>query len=76
MAPNGKDPLVDSSAEWEKSEPGDRQRTTERHRHRRRTRLPNATRARIRLKVWLACTGALLVMALSIYLVLGHQAGG
>jgi hypothetical protein len=33
-------------------------------------------RARIRRNVWLACTGALLVMALGIYFVLGRQAGG
>ena len=33
-------------------------------------------RAKIRMRIWLACTGALLVMALVIYLALGSQHAG
>jgi hypothetical protein len=77
---NGKAPLVDSSAVWARSSgssgSSDRQRTVERHRHRRRTRLPSATRARIRFRIWLACMGALVVMALGVYLMLGGHQGG
>jgi hypothetical protein len=68
---NGKDPLVESSAQWERV---DRPRSAERRRTRRRTRLESHTRARIRLHVWLACTGALLIMAVVLYLTLGHDA--
>ena len=32
-----------------------------------------AIRSKIRLRIWLACAGALLVMALVIYLALGSQ---
>jgi hypothetical protein len=71
----GKDPLVDRSADWARLHEQERHRSSERHRVRRRTRVPNPTRSRIRLRVWLACTGALLVMAIGIFLALGHAAG-
>jgi hypothetical protein len=70
---NGKDPLVDSASEWLRSPPPERRRTTERHRTRRRARKVNNIRARIRLRMWLACTGALLVMAIMLYLALGRE---
>jgi hypothetical protein len=68
VAPNGRDPLVDTSGDFSHS--SERQRSSERHRVRRRVRLPNVTRTRIRLRMWLACAGALLVMAVGIYLML------
>jgi hypothetical protein len=69
---NGKDPLVDSSAAWAQAASG-RHRISERHRVRRRARKPDDARARIRVRVWLACTGALLAMAVAIYWALGHE---
>ena len=76
MELNGKAPPVDASANWTSPSIPERHRTSERHRHRRRARVHSLVRARIRRNVWLACTGALLVMALGIYFVLGRQAGG
>jgi hypothetical protein len=73
---NGKDPLVDLSADWVRSASTARHRTAERQRVRRRTRKGSAVRAKIRLRIWIACTGALLVMALVIYLALGSQHAG
>jgi hypothetical protein len=73
---NGKDPLVDLSADWVRSASTGRSRTAERQRVRRRTRKGSVVRAKIRLRIWLACTGALLVMALVIYLALGSQHAG
>lgn len=73
---NGKDPLVDLSADWVRSASTGRHKTAERQRVRRRTRKGSAVRAKIRLRIWLACTGALLVMALVIYLALGSQHAG
>jgi hypothetical protein len=73
---NGKDPLVDLSADWVRSVSTGRQRTAERQRVRRRARKPGAVRAKIRFRIWLACTGALLVMALVMYLALGPQHSG
>lgn len=79
----GKDPLVDPSAEWlraaqspERPRSSGRHRTSGRHRVRRRTRKPSDIRSKIRVRVWLACTGALIVMVLAIYLTLGRGAGG
>jgi hypothetical protein len=72
---NGKDPLVASSSEWAVSS-SDRHRSSERHRVRRRARRPNDVRAKIRLRMWLACTGALLVMAIVIYLAIGRERSG
>lgn len=73
---NGKDPLVDLSADWVRSASTARHRTAERQRVRRRTRKGSAVRAKIRLRIWLACTGALLIMAVIIYLALGSQHAG
>jgi hypothetical protein len=73
---NAKDPLVDSSSEWLQSSSSERRRSTERHRKRRRARKVSGGRARIRLRMWLACTGALLVMAIVIYLAIGRERGG
>jgi hypothetical protein len=73
---HGKDPLVDPAADWAQASGAERHRTVERHRRKRRTRSPSAIRARIRLRIWLACTGALLVMVLGIYLMLGREGGG
>jgi hypothetical protein len=70
---NGKDPLVDLAADWARSASAERHKTGERQRVRRRTRRPSAVRSKIRLRIWLACAGALLVMALVIYLALGSQ---
>ena len=75
MAPelDGKDPVVGSSSEWARppSSPG---RHGERRRHRRRrSRKHNDVRARIRLRIWIACTGALIAMALVLYLALDHE---
>jgi hypothetical protein len=72
---NGKDPVVDLSAEWFRAA-SERQRSSERHRVRRRARRPNNIRAKIRVRMWLACTGALLVMAIVIYLALGRERAG
>jgi hypothetical protein len=73
---NGKGPLIDPSADWLRSPATGRHRSParERQRVRRRMRLPHTTRSRIRFRVWLACTGALLIMAVVIYLALGHEA--
>jgi hypothetical protein len=73
---NGKDPLVDASSEWLQASSSVHRRATERHRIRRRARRPNNVRSRIRLRMWLACTGALLVMAIVIYLAIGRERGG
>jgi hypothetical protein len=76
---NGKDPLVDSSSEWlQASSSSEHRRSTERHRKRRRARRGggSAVRARIRLRMLLACTGALLAMAIVIYLAIGRERGG
>jgi len=70
---NGKDPLVGASSEWLHTQPPERRRTTERHRTRRRSRKANNVRAKIRLRMWLACTGALLLMAGMLYLALGRE---
>jgi hypothetical protein len=78
---NAKPPAVDSSAEWPQAaassddEPrrDERRRSTERHRVRRRSRKPSAVRSKIRLRMWLACTGALLVMAIMLYLAIGRE---
>ena len=75
MDANGKEPLVELSSEWMRLS-SDRHRSSERHRIRRRARKPNDVRAKIRLRMWLACTGALLVMAIVIYLALGHERPG
>jgi len=40
---------------------------------RRRSRKVNDVRSKIRLRVWLACTGALLVMTIAIYWALERQ---
>ena len=72
---NGKDPLVDVSSEWLQSS-SERRRATERHRIRRRARKPNNVRSKIRMRMWLACTGALLVMAIVIYLAIGREHAG
>ena len=69
----GKDPLVESSAEWMRATSSGRHRMQERHRVRRRARRPNTVRAKIRMRVWLACTGALFVMVLVIYLAIGRE---
>jgi hypothetical protein len=71
---NGKGP-VDSSADWFRTA-SERQRSSERHRVRRRARRPNNIRAKIRVRMWLACTGALLVMAIVIYLAIGRERPG
>jgi hypothetical protein len=68
---NGEEPLAEPSAQREHV---DRPRSAERRRTKRRTRLESRTRARIRLHVWIACTGALLIMAVMLYLTLGHDA--
>ena len=73
---NGKEPLHASSSEWPRSTPSARTRTSERRRVRRRARRPNNIRAKIRVRVWLACTGALLVMAVVLYLALGRERPG
>jgi hypothetical protein len=72
---NGKDPLVDVSSEWLQSS-SERRRATERHRIRRRARRPHNVRSKIRVRIWLACTGALLVMAIVIYLAIGRERVG
>jgi hypothetical protein len=72
---NGKDPLVDVSSEWLQSS-SERRRATGRHRIRRRARRLNNVRSRIRMRIWLACTGALLVMAIVIYLAIGRERAG
>lgn len=76
MDVNGKGPLVDPSAEWVRAASSGRHRTTERHRVRRRARRSSAVRAKIRVRMWIACTGALLVMAIVIYLAIGRERGG
>ncbi|HVU52721.1 MAG TPA: hypothetical protein VHL80_18700 [Polyangia bacterium] len=64
----------DSAAEWPRHE---RSRTSERHRRRRRARKGKSdVRAQIRLRIWIACMGALLVMAGALYYALGHGSGG
>jgi hypothetical protein len=68
---NGKDPLLDESASGLRA--SERSRSTERRRVRRRARVENRTQAKIRIRVWLACAGALLVMALVIYYALGRE---
>jgi hypothetical protein len=40
---------------------------------RRRVRTSSPVRTRIRIRVWLACVGALLVMLIGIYFALGHS---
>jgi hypothetical protein len=72
---SGKDPLVDASSEWLQSS-AERRRATGRHRIRRRARRPKNVRSKIRVRIWLACTGALLVMAIVIYLALGRERAG
>jgi hypothetical protein len=70
---SGSDPLVDSNPGWPRA--GQRTRTSERHRKRRRSRKAKPDiRAKIRTRMWLACAGALLVMAGALYYALGHQA--
>ena len=76
MELNGKGPLVDPSAAWVRSATSERHRTTERHRVRRRARKRSAVRSRIRLRMWIACTGALLVMAIVMYLAIGREHPG
>jgi hypothetical protein len=86
---NGKDPLIDPSAEWLRAaeavrhrasgsgaSSSGRHRISERHRVRRRSRKPSDIRAKIRVRVWLTCTGALIAMVLAIYLALGRGSGG
>jgi len=73
---DGKDPLVDASALGPRASDSERNRTTERRRVRRRARVESRTRSKIRLRVWLACTGALLVMALGLWMVLGRDGAG
>jgi cell division septal protein FtsQ len=75
LDPKGKDPLVGRSAEWARSESSDRHRSSERRRVKRRSRSGSAIRARIRVRVWLACIGALLVMLVGIYLALSGGSG-
>jgi hypothetical protein len=68
---SGSEPLVDSGEAWPRLE---RRRTTERHRRRRRSRKGKPDiRAKIRLRMWIACTGALLVMAGVLYYALGRE---
>jgi hypothetical protein len=72
---NDKDPLVGSSSEWARpssssTSSSSGRRTSERRRRRRRSRKHNDIRAKIRLRIWIACTGALLAMALVLYLAL------
>ena len=75
---NGKRPSVDPAdsvdpaSTWPQMPSSERRRTTERHRARRRARRPNDIRAKIRLRIWLACTGALLAMVIVLYLALGR----
>jgi hypothetical protein len=69
---NGKRPSVDPVDPASAWPPSERRRTTERHRARRRARRPNDIRARIRLRIWIACTGALLAMVVALYLALGR----
>lgn len=40
---------------------------------RRRTRLKSEIRTKIRMRVWMACLGALIVMTAAIYFVLGRE---
>jgi hypothetical protein len=70
----GKDPLVDPSSEWLRTpSSSEGQRSGERHRRRRRSRKRNDVRAKIRVRMWIACTGALIAMAVGLYLALGRQ---
>jgi hypothetical protein len=73
---NGSDPLVDTSSDWARSPSSSGIRTRSRHRKRRRSRRASDVRARIRVRMWIACTGALLVMAAVLYLALGRDRGG
>jgi hypothetical protein len=71
---SGSDRLVDSDAGWPRL--AHRSRTSERHRKRRRSRKAKPDiRAKIRMRMWLACAGALLVMAGALYYALGRQPG-
>jgi hypothetical protein len=70
---NGKDPLVDTTSEWLRVPAAEPRHGTGRHRVRRRARKVNNIRAKIRLRMWLACTGALLMMVIGIYLALGRE---
>jgi hypothetical protein len=70
----GKDPLVDPSSEWLRTpSSSEGRRSGERHRRRRRARHRSDIRAKIRLRMWIACTGALIAMAVVLYLALGRQ---
>lgn len=80
---NGKDPLIDASAEWlraaqpgERSRSSGRHRISERHRVRRRSRRAKDIKAKIRIRVWLMCAGALLAMVIAIYLALDRRNAG
>ena len=66
------DPSSSDPSSWSRTPSSERRRTTERHRARRRARRPNDIRAKIRLRIWLACTGALLAMVVMLYLALGR----
>jgi putative protein kinase ArgK-like GTPase of G3E family len=70
VALNGNDPLVDAIDPSRDSD-SEQNRRTERRRVRRRTRVVNRVRDKIRVRVWIACTGALIAMALGIYVALG-----
>ncbi len=72
MDRNGKGPLVDQSVAWAR-EPSGEHRTVERRRVRRRTRVKSEIRSRIRRRVVIVCVGALLFMAIGIYVVLGRD---
>jgi hypothetical protein len=63
----------ESSSEWPRPSSSSRLRVTERRRHRRRSRRPNNVRAKIRVRMWVACTGALFLMAVVLYLALGRE---
>ena len=73
---NGKDPVVEVPSEWLRTSSSERPRATERHRIRRRARKANNIRSRIRLRMWLACTGVLLLMAFVLYLAMSRERGG
>jgi hypothetical protein len=72
LNPSVNDSFVDSASDEVRSQPG---RPSGRHRRRRRRspKVKSDIRAQIRVRIWLACTGALLVMAAALYLVLGHE---
>ena len=71
----GKEPLVDSASEWLRTPSSEGRRSSGERRRRRRRRLHKRSdiRARIRLRMWIVSTGALIAMVIALYLALGRE---